>query len=740
MADTLIRHEVTGGVGASAVRPDGVPKLTGNFAFVSDLYDDRMLWGAVRRSQHAHARILRIDVAPALARTGVRAVLTQDDVAGRPAFGFSTADQPVLAHDTVQYCGEPIAVVAADDPETARLAAAAIEVDFEVLVPLADPERAEREGSILTRRPIRRGDPDARGEVAVEGYYEVGQQDQAPLGTEAGLAIPDGAGGVDLWATTQAIHADRDQVSACLGLPPERVRCHPVGMGGAFGAREDMSLHIHLCMLALRTGRPVKMVVNRAESFVSHVHRHPARMWYRHEADRAGNLVRVDARILMDAGPYMSTSYAVVANAACFAVGPYRVDNVSIDAVGVRTNNPISGAMRGFGSVQVCVAHEAQMDRLAAQLGMDPVEIRLRNSLEHGGALPTTGQPIEGSLPTSEVINALASIPLPDPRSDDGPSELPGGSGLTTDPEHVRRGVGWAISIKDLGFGNGSNDYADARLVLSEAGMEIHTAAIEVGQGLVTVCQQIAREATGIERVVVLPVDTSQIGSAGFTSASRQTQMTGGAVLQAADALRSDVLERFDGDDLSGAGVWRNGELLASLAEVCAAGPIVHEARYTQSRTEALDENGQGSCYADLAVAAHRAVVDVDPELGLVRIVRIDTAQDVGRVINPVAIRGQIEGGILQGAGLAIMEELVVEDGRILNASFTDYLLPTILDAPAVEYRLIEEPSHWGPLGAKGAGEPPTISSTPAVVAAIRDATGRDLNRVPVRPADIVGR
>ncbi len=727
------------GIGESVLRPDGIPKVTGNFAYTSDLRADGMLWAATLRSPHAHARIEHLDTAPALAMAGVRAVLTQADVPGRPVFGLEHPDQPVLAHGVARFWGEPVALVAADDARTARRGVEAIEVRFVELEPLTDPEEADRLDQVFRRLRIRRGDPAARGEVVVEGFYEVGSQDQAPLGTESGLAIPDGEGGVDLYASSQWVHVDHEQIVASLGLQPDQVRCHPAGVGGAFGAREDVSLHIHLCLLALRTGRPVKMVYDRAESFSGHVHRHPARMWYRHEADRDGQLIRVEARILLDGGAYASTTAAVLANACYFAVGPYRCRTVEVDGVGARTNNPPCGAMRGFGAVQACFGYESQMDRLATALAMDPIELRRLNALASGDRLPTTGQVIEDPLPTRRVLDLVESLPLPDPDAGDDPLHLPGGTGLTTPRTAVRRGVGYALGIKNLGFSEGFDDYADARVVLTPAGAEVHTAAVEVGQGLTMVLQQIARTALGMETVAVVPTDTSRIGSAGSTSASRQTQMTGGAVLAASERLREKVLQEWTGDGLDDRGVWRDGQLIASLADVCADGPIAEQVVFRHPPTEPPDVHGGGTIHAGFAVAAHRAVVEVDPELGLIRVVRVDTAQDVGRALNPESVRGQIEGGILQGVGLAVMEELVVEQGRIRNASFTDYLLPTFLDAPAVQAMLVEEPSSWGPFGAKGVGEPPTISSTAAVVAAVRAACGRELTRVPIRPQDIVG-
>jgi xanthine dehydrogenase D subunit len=738
-AGPITRRRIRGGVGESPLRVDGIPKVTGNFAYASDLYADAMLWGATLRSPHAHALVTRLDISPAYAIGGVVAVLTADDVPGRMGFGMHAADQPVFARDEANYWGEPIAVVIASDLPTARLGVAAIDVEYQALEPLSDMEEADAADSVYRRMKVRRGDRDVSGDVVVEGYYEVGQQDQAPLGTEAGVAIPDGDGGVDLYAVSQWVHSDHMQIYPCLDLAPEQVRCHPVGMGGAFGAREDVSMHIHLCMAALRTGRPVKMVYDRAESFVGHVHRHPARMWYRHEADRSGKLMKVEGRIILDGGAYESSSMAVLANAAYFAVGPYKCDNVFIDAVVVKTNNPPAGAMRGFGGVQTAYGHEAQMDLLAADVGIDPLELRRINALGSGDLMSTSGQLIRGSLPTAELIDELAQMPMVDPLDNDDPRHLPGGTGLTTDPDHVRRGVGYGVTLKNLAFSEGFDDYSDVRIVLSPMGVEVHTAAAEVGQGLVTVIQQLTREVLQTEQVAVVWDDTGQIGSAGSTSASRQTQMTGGAAYQCALELRDRILAEYLGDDLSEDGVWKEGRLIVTLDEVCALQPREHSIRYRHPETYATDENGQGDPHPAFAVAAHRAVVDVDPELGLVRVVQIDAVHDVGKLLNPIAAVGQIEGGTAQGVGLATMEELVVDKGVIKNGNFTDYLLPTFLDMPHVEVRWVEKPERWGPLGAKGIGEPPTISSGPAVAAAIRDAIGRHLYRVPILPQDIVG-
>jgi xanthine dehydrogenase D subunit len=718
-----------------------------------------MLWGATIRSPHPRAGVRSIETAGALELPGVHAVLTHEDVPGRKTFGLEVPDQPVLAWNTVRYHGEPVAIVAADHPETARRAAEAVEVDYEVLEPLTDPDMAlepgapqlHPSGNVIRHVPIRHGDHEASADVVVRGTYEVGMQDQAFLGPESGLAVPDGEGGVDLFLSTQWLHVDRDQLAASLDLPPDMVRLTLSGVGGAFGAREDLSIQVHCCMLALATGRPVKMMYSREESFFGHVHRHPARLQYEHGARRDGALVYVRARVVLDGGAYASSSTAVASNAACFAVGPYEVANAAIDVYAVYTNNPPCGAMRGFGAVQTCFAYESQMDRLATELRMDPVEFRIRNAMRQGSTLPT-GQRVAGPAPVAELLAAVRDMPLP--ATEAGGRDLrtlPGGVSNTTHGEGVRRAVGFAAGFKNVCYSEGFDDFASARVRLFVAGgeavAEVHTAAAEVGQGVTTIQAQIARTELGVGSVAVLPADTA-VPSSGSSSASRQTWMTGGAVSAACEAVRARVLgmvvERLGTDpgDLSLAGdnvFSASRGAIAPLAEVLGSDVVEEERMYRHRKTFPLDPvTGQGEAHVSFAFAAHRAVVDVDCELGLVRVVEVATAQDVGKALNPQAVEGQIEGGIAQGLGLALMEEIQLADGRIKNPSFTDYLIPTILDMPAVRPRVFELGDPDSPYGVKGVGEPPTISSTPAIVSALRAASGRPLERVPVRPDDIV--
>ncbi|WP_033440400.1 xanthine dehydrogenase family protein molybdopterin-binding subunit [Saccharothrix sp. NRRL B-16314] len=727
---------VAGGIGASPQRPDGNLKVRGEFAYASDLWHEDMIWGATLRSPHPYARIVSVDLTEALKVPGVHAVLTHEDVPGQNRYGLEHRDQPVLAEDVVRYQGEPVALVGADHPETALRALKRIKVEYDVLTPVVDMETAADErplhpaGNVVRHVPIRRGDQRAEAEVVVTGRYEVGMQDQAFLGPESGLAVPDEEGGVDLYIATQWLHVDQAQVAVALGLPLERVRLTLSGVGGAFGGREDLSMQVHACLLALRTGKPTKMVYNREESFYGHVHRHPAVLYYEHGADRTGRLVYVKARIFLDGGAYASSTSAVVANAATLGVGPYDVDNVTVDCWGVYTNNPPCGAMRGFGAVQAAFAYESQMDRLAEALGMDPVDVRIVNAMSEGSVMPT-GQVVDSAAPVAQLLKLVKDKPMPPLPAAVDLRDMPGGVSNTTHGEGVVRGVGYAVGIKNICFSEGFDDYSTARVRLQvingEPAASAHTAAAEVGQGLVTIMQQIVRTELGVERVTILPMDTG-IGNGGSTSASRQTYVTGGAVRAACAAVREKLVK------LAG------GRAPVDLVDLLGDDVIDETVEWRHRATERIDPvTGQGNAHVQYGFAAHRAVVDVDVELGLVKVVELDCAQDVGKALNPQAVLGQIQGGSAQGLGLAVMEEIQLADGKVRNPSFTDYLIPTVLDMPPMSIDVLELADPHAPYGVRGVGEPPTISSTPAIVAAIRAATGLALTRVPVRPEHITG-
>ncbi|MGC0314997.1 xanthine dehydrogenase subunit D [Kitasatospora acidiphila] len=763
------------GIGGSTLRPDGTLKVKGEFAYSSDLWHEDMLWGMALRSPHPRANILSVDVSQAVKLPGVYAVLTHEDIPGAKFYGLEIADQPALAIDKVRYHGEAIAIVAADHPETARRAVRKIEVEYEVLPPIVTEEqclhpevhgyvhepyeyKSHGYGNICHQQKLVHGlgvtdEVRAMADVIVRGEYEVGMQDQAFLGPESGLAVPAEDGGVDLYVATQWLHVDRQQIAPVLGLPEEKVRLTLAGVGGAFGGREDLSMQIHACLLALRTGKPVKIVYARDESFFGHVHRHPARLTYEHGATRDGKLVFSDARIVLDGGAYASASPAVVGNAASLGNGPYVIPNVRMHALALYSNNPSCGAMRGFGAVQAAFAYESQMDKLAAALDMDPVVLRQLNAMTEGDVMPT-GQRIDSPAPVAELLQRVKDMPLPPPLDLAGPDirVLPGACSNTSHGEGIVRGVGYSVGIKNVGFSEGFDDYSTARVRLEVIGGEpvamVHTAMAEVGQGGITVHAQIARTELGVEQVTIHPANT-EVGSAGSTSASRQTYMTGGAVKLAAEAVRQELIAKgrrrygwtqHDIELVDGKVVSKSAGVLVPMVELLGDEAIELTREHHHRPTEAFHpETGQGFGHVQYSFCANRAVVDVDVELGLVKVVELTAVQDVGKALNPLSVVGQIQGGCTQALGLAVMEEIIVRDGKVRNASFTDYLIPTILDTPPIPVEILELPDPNAPYGLRGVGEAPTVSATPSIVAAIRQATGIALNRIPVRPEHLTG-
>ncbi|MGH3311310.1 MAG: xanthine dehydrogenase family protein molybdopterin-binding subunit [Streptomyces sp.] len=749
-AGSLDQGPVTHGIGASLPSTDAPAKAEGTFPYAADLWAEGLLWAAVLRAPHPHARIVSVDTAPAAALPGVHAVVTHEDVPGDAGHGRKVADQPAFARDIVRYYGEPVAAVAADHPDTARLAAAAIAVEYEVLEPVTDPEKSfeaeplHPDGNVIRHIPLRFGDPDINGSVMVEGLYRIGRQDPAPIGAEAGLAVPRPDGGVEIYTASTDPHTDRDLAAACFGLPPEQVKVVVTGVPGAMGDREDTGLQVPLGLLAMKTGSPVKIAATREESFLGHAHRHPTLLRYRHHADGEGKLVKVEAQILLDAGAYADTSADALAAAVSFAAGPYVVPHALIDGWAVRTNNPPSGHVRGEGAMQVCAAYEGQMDKLAKQLGLDPAELRMRNVLATGDLLPT-GQTVTCPAPVAELLRAVRESPLP-PLPKDSPARdwlLPGGPEGAGEPGAVRRGVGYALGMVHMLGAEGADEVSTATVKVNGPVATVMCAAVETGQGFSTLARQIVQETLGLEEVHVASVDTDQ-PPAGAGAHGRHTWVSGGAVERAAKMVRTQLLQPLaanfgmstelltiaDGKITS-----YDGVLSTTVAEALDGKELWATAQCRPHPTEPLDDTGQGDAFVGLAFAAVRAVVDVDVELGSVRVVEMAIAQDVGRVLNPRQLRARIEAGITQGVGAALTEHLRINRGVVRRADFTGYALPTALDAPDIRIvKLVEEQDVVAPFGAKPASAVPVVVSPAAVASAVRAATGRPVNRLPIRP------
>lgn len=703
----------TRAVGHSIVRPDARDKATGASIYAADLRFDGMLHAAVVRSRHPHARLTLIDGSQALTMPGVVAVLTAADIPGDRVNGHVRRDWPILVDvgDTVRYMGDAVALVAAASPAAARAAADAVRVDYDPLPGVFSAQEALAAGApqlhasapanLLRHIPVRKGDIEsgfAAAHVVIEGEYSTPCIEHAFLEPEAGVAVPH-EDGVTVHVGSQIPFEDRRVVAETLGLSEEKVRIIQTAVGGAFGGKEDVSVQAHVALLARATGRPVKLVLSRQESIIVHPKRHATTIRLRVGADRHGKLTAVEAQIWGDSGAYASLGDHVMTRTASHMAGPYAVPNVQVDCWAAYTNNPPAGAMRGFGVPQAAFAMESAMDELAQRLGLHPLELRRRNALSVGSTTPT-GQVLRDSVGLIETIDRVqqAVDAL-------GPGVLePSGPGKV-------RGWGFACCYKNVGLGGGAPDTAGAEVaLLDERHAQVLVGAAENGQGIVGVAAQIAAEELGIaiENISVVVGDTGRTLDGGATTASRQTFITGNAVRLAARRLK---VER----DAS----------LGNLAVVRSS----HV--YTPPATVPLGQTGDK--HFAYGYATQAALVEVDQKSGSVQVLRVVAAHDVGKAINPQAVRGQIEGGVVMGIGFALSERLELEDGRTLNADLRRYKVPRARQAPAIDSIIVEAPSSEGPYGAKGVGEITSIPTAPAVTNAIRAATGLRITSLPAR-------
>ncbi len=738
-------------VGRPLLRPDAVAKVTGAARYADDLTFPGMLHGAVLRAGIPHARIQRIDVSEARALPGVWAVLTGEDVPGENRHGLVHRDWPVLCTDKVRYVGDAVALVAAESPEVARQALEHIRVEYEPLPVVADVFQARRPdaprvhedhptGNLLAELHVRRGDVErgfAEADVVIERTYQTPMIDHAFLEPECAVARRGEDGRMEVYVGSQIPHADRAQIAAALG---EDVRVIATMMGGGFGGKEDIAAQIHAALLARATGRPVKVRYSRAESLLAHPKRHAMVIRVRLGAQRDGHLVALENEIRADTGAYASLGTKVLARAVSHAGGPYEVPNVRIDGYLYYTNNPPAGAFRGFGVPQVAFAVESTLDELAHELGMDPIAIRRRNLLRVG-AVTCTGQRLRESVGLEECLDRVEA-------------EIRREQGLEPE-EPIRwgwregeRAVGWGIALayKNTGLGGGAADFAVAEVELTEEGeAEVRVGSAEMGQGLPTVLTAVVTEELGVpgERVRVVPPDTDRTPEGGPTTASRQTFVSGNAVRLAAVRLREQmaavVSERMDvpPDSLD----FRDGAIFTPRGEIPLAEavrwmraegrPTVIRHRYDMPPTRPVDQ--EGDTYVAYSFAAHAALVEVDEEKGAIRVRKMIVAHDMGRAVNPLALEGQIEGGVVMGLGMALKEEFVLEGGVPRTRKLADCRLPTLADVPEIVSFIVEHPTSEGPYGAKGIGELPTIPVAPAVANGVYHAVGRRIRRLPLR-------
>ena len=735
------------GIGVPAIRKDSPAKARGEPVFADDLPAKNALIGKLLFSEHAHARVVSVDVSEAEKAEGVAVVLTAKDVPGRNAFGLFVPQQPVLVAEETKYLGDVVAAVFAETRELAERARSLIRVEYDPLPPRLsaidnfEPEapliHADAENNVVHHVSVRKGNAEsafAAAAVVVEGRYYTPAIEHAYLEPEACLAEPDGLGGVVVHTGSQGSQEYQEMIAESLDLPVDKVRVIMTACGGGFGGKEEPAGQIHAALAALKTGRPVKLVLTREESIRTSTKRHPMHLWMKHGATRDGTLVAVSSRVIADAGAYISQSKPVIFRSAVTATGPYVVPNFWADSYGVYTHNNPSGAFRGFGSTQACFAAEIQMDKLARELGMDPAELRRKNGFV-AGSVTGTGQTLRDGVGYRATLEAVSGA-LERMKLDYAAEER---------PSNVKLGFGIASSYKNVGIGTGLSDHAGAGVeLLSNGRIEVRTGAAEMGQGSDTLAAQIASQTLGVpyDLIDVVSCDTAICPDGGMTTGSRQTFVTGNAVKRAAEGLRTGLAAFWPA-------AMPDARALADTyrAAKSAGARVLFEHTYVPPKTyahrSAADpESGRAPeefdihyayCFTSAAVA-----VEVDTDTGGIRVLRIAAAQDVGKAINPLNVRGQIEGAVAMGLGYALTEEFREDESSILTGDLKKLGVPRITDVPPIEVFIVEEPQTEGPFGAKGIGEVGLNPIAPAISNAVFDAAGIRLQSLPMRKEKVL--
>ncbi|MCH8228014.1 MAG: xanthine dehydrogenase family protein molybdopterin-binding subunit [Proteobacteria bacterium] len=738
-------------VGQWVSAPGAEDIVTGKARYCPDIQLPGMLTGKLLYSPHVRARIKNLDVSKAKDIPGVYAVITHADIPGENSYLYAYPDQPLLAVDEVRFQGDAVAAVAAVDEKTADAALEAIAVDYEVLSGIFDPLEAMKpgadqvvagQGNVMMQMTYTSGDVEAAlasADVIVENTYRTQWAEHAFLETEGGVARVDDEGVVTVWSSCQAPHRDRMQIARSLGLAESMVRVITPYIGGAFGGKDEAHVQIHAALLAYAARRPVRLIRGRRESMLTHVKRHPMIVHCTTAASKDGRLLAVRARVIADAGPYSNATHEVLNKFGEFIGGPYKVPNLEVEKIAVRTNNPITGAFRGFGAPQAAFVYESQMDDLARKLAMDPLEIRLLNGVETGTQLFTGVVVREGRAMKASLRKAAEMIAW---EKRDQCERSPAG--------HLRRGWGMATILKGAGLGRGLADHAGVLLEMHRDGsLVINSAAADMGQGIITLMAQLAAERLGLDLscVRIDRADTAKAPDAGASCASRQAMVSGNAVLIAADEIRDTLLTlaarkiKVSKDRLD----LRNGRLLVdgeihdltvqNLAERASVWgyPLHAQSRYHLEYPDDAPEVAYRFSSEFFQFCTQIAQVLVDCETGQVTVEKLIAVHDAGKMINPGGVYGQIEGGIAQGIGYALSEELVVVEGHTLNASLENYVIPMALDFPELDIHVLEMPElAGGPLGAKGVAEGPIIPTAPAIRNAILDAIGKPLYQLPM--------
>jgi len=743
-------------IGRMHVRPDAVGKVTGQAVFTDDLAFDGMLSAAVKRAGVPHAFLRRLEVGKARRLPGVKAVLTAQDLTAEKNHGLVIYDWPIMVGlgERVRYVGDALAIVAAESQQIAAEAVSLIEAEFEPLKVISDPVQAHQpeapvlheKGNLLKHIKVRKGDMErgfAEAEVVLEHTFHTPIMDHAFLEPECSIAVPSPDGRMLIYVGSQIPYSDREQVARALGWPDEKVRVIGQLMGGGFGGKEDIAGQIHAALLAHATGRPVKLLFDRRESLIVHPKRHATQIRVKLGAKKDGRLTAVETELYGDTGAYASLGEKVMTRATTHSAGPYEAPHVRADCYAMYTNNPPAGAFRGFGVTQSAFAVETMMDMLAEKLGLDRVELRRKNALRPG-SLTNTGQVLRESVGLLDCIDQ-AEAEMLRLAQEEAPGWSPFDSRPVPEASHLRRAWGFAVAYKNTGLGGGAPDKSGAEVELYPDGrLEVRTSAAELGQGLVTVLQMIAAEELGapLAQVRVLVMDTDLTPDGGPTTASRQTYVTGNAARLAARALRDKIVsvltEKYDLPPEKVTfkdGTVRTGVRSIPLAEVAVEMKAAGQAskalvEYSAPETMPLGEGGD--MHFAFSFAAQAAEVEVNTLTGEVRVLRVVTANDVGRAINPLGLQAQVEGGVMMGLGNALTENFIVKDGYVVTDRLARYRIPSIVHTPEITSIVVEAPTREGPYGAKGIGEIVSIPTIPAITNAIYNAVGVRIDRLPV--------
>lgn len=745
-------------IGQPQIRPDGVDKVTGQAIFTDDLRFDKMLFAAVKRSGVPHAIVRSIDISKAQAAPGVVTVLTAQDIPGEHYHGLVIHDWPVLVGvgERVRYVGDAIAIVAAGTQAEATQAAALVKVEFDLQPVISDPVQSLKpdapalfeSGNLLKHIKVRKGNMEqgfADAEVILEHTFHTPITEHAFIEPECSIAVPLSNGRMEIYVGSQIPYQDREQVALALGWPEQRVRIVGQNMGGGFGGKEDIAGQIHAAMLANKTGRPVKLLFDRQESMLVHPKRHATQIRVKLGARKDGHLTAVETELYGDTGAYASLGEKVMTRATTHSAGPYDIPHVRADCYAMYTNNPPAGAFRGFGVIQSAFAMESMMDMLAETLGLDRIELRRMNALKVG-SLTNTGQELHDSVGLVECIDKTEA----EMRRISGASDLFASRSVPGSPA-LRRAWGFASAYKNTGLGGGAPDKSSAEVELFDDGcLEVRTSAAELGQGLVSVLQMIVAEefSVPLPKVRVLVMDTDLTPDGGPTTASRQTYVTGNAARLASrsllQAITSSLAEKYDTPPqqiryIEGlAHVDGHSIPLGDIAVEMKSQGQIPKAMFEYWAPETKPLGQGGDMHFAFSFATQAAEVEVNTRTGMVRVLRVISANDVGQIVNALGLNGQVEGGVMMGLGHALTEHFIVKDGYVLTDRLARYRIPSIMHTPEIIPIMVEHPTKDGPYGAKGVGEVVSIPTCPAITNAIYNAVGVRVDSLPVDQEQIL--